>query len=161
MPGYAVNEKQSKQLATVMADLSVEAEADAVFMTDYGGNIIAHVAQTEGEFVHTLAALAAGSFCATRELASLIGEPTFHSIFHQGQRAGIYIQSVGSNFLIFVIFGKNATPGLVKLYVEKASKELEPVLQQVDGQSTVSAGGSKMLFEINEKESVFKQAGAE
>lgn len=157
MTGYTITEAQSKSLSAVLSDLAVQGEADAVFMSDYGGNIIAHFSQSQEAVMQTMAALAAGSFCATRELAGLIGEPTFHSIFHQGQHACIYMQSVAANFLLLVIFGKSTTAGLIKLYVEKACRELEPIIQEVVGQTPESVGCGKS-FEIDTVKPLFRKS---
>lgn len=163
MADAAVTDIQSKQLSTSLADLLVQAEADAVFMSDYGGNLIAHITppRPDDNALHTIAALAAGSFCATRELAALIGEPTFSSVFHQGCHNSIFMQSVASNFLILVIFGDRTTPGLVKLYVEKTCQELEPILEQVGDHVAAAAATRAESFEMRQDDDVFgKEADA-
>ncbi len=158
MPGYAISEEQSEKLNTALSDLAVQAEADAVFMSDCGGNMIAHFAQSESSAIPTIAALAAGSFAATRELATLIGEPTFHLIYHQGKETSIYMQSV-LDFLLLVIFGRSTTVGLVKLYVEKASKELEPILKAIDGISETPAKDSAHPLELDQSSGIFGPGG--
>jgi predicted regulator of Ras-like GTPase activity (Roadblock/LC7/MglB family) len=149
MQGYSVSVEQSERLNTIISDLSVQAEADAVFLTDYSGNILASIEQDSNRNADNVAALAAGSFSATRELASLIGEPSFYSIYHKGQHASIYMQSVTTDILVFVVFGKGTTVGLVKLYVDKANRELEPILEEMLGQTIADAGGKAQEFEID------------
>lgn len=157
MLGYVLTEKRSKLLNAALADLLVLAEADAVFMSDYGGNMVANSASAaDDDTMCTMTALAAGSFAATRELASLIGEPSFHSVFHQGQRASIYIQNITANFLVLVIFGKSTTAGLVKLYVDKASKELQPILQEM-AQGGMDSAEASTTFEIDTSAKVFRE----
>jgi predicted regulator of Ras-like GTPase activity (Roadblock/LC7/MglB family) len=156
MPGYAVTSRQSELINTAISDLLVMAEADAVFVIDSGGNIIAsNTPKSDDISIQTMAALAAGSFSATRELAGMIGEPGFHSIYHQGENAGICIFNVASNFLILVLFGKTTTQGLVRLYVDKAGKEVEMILRQIDGQS-IDAASQGEKFELDDNAGVFK-----
>ena len=150
MMGYAINEKQSKLLEAALEKLSVEAEADSAFMMDYGGNILAYVSPTEDESMQTVAALAAGSFAATRELAGMIGETGFQSILHKGDESSMYMHNVADNFLILVIFGSLTTPGLVRLYVEKTGNEIDPILEEVANQSLSSMGGDAPAFELND-----------
>ena len=158
MRGFAVTERQSLALNRALNDLLVLSESNAVFMTDYGGNLIAYNTSDEvDDTVYTIAALAAGSFSATRELAGLIKEPEFHSIHHQGKNSSIYMQSVASDFLVLVIFGKETTAGLVKLYVEKAKKDIEPIVEEMCGQSTVSAAQGSQPFEMDKTAPVFKK----
>ena len=160
MMGQAVSEKQSRQLNVTLSDLMVLSEAEAVFLSDHGGNLIAYTTAAEADdTIYTIAALAAGSFSATRELASLIKEPEFHSIFHQGEINSIYMQGIAKDFLVLVIFGKRTTAGLVKLYVEKAAKEIEPVIAQINSQSVETAAGpGKKLFEMKTDSDVFKKS---
>jgi predicted regulator of Ras-like GTPase activity (Roadblock/LC7/MglB family) len=151
MSGYAITEAQAKILSTALGDLAVEAEADAVLMSDYSGNIMADISRYEDYTIQTLAALAAGSFVATRELAGMIGEPGFRSVFHHGEQASMYIHNVTGDFLILVVFGPGTTVGLVKLYVERASREIEPILESITGQDV----GAGQTFEMDTSGSIF------
>ena len=45
--------------------------------------------------LEAMAALIAGSFAATKELARLLGEEEFTTMFHQSQRENIQISLVG------------------------------------------------------------------
>jgi predicted regulator of Ras-like GTPase activity (Roadblock/LC7/MglB family) len=158
----AVTEEQSKAIHTVLSDFLVLSEANAAFLSDNGGNLIAFTTTTDSpdDSIYTIAALAAGSFCATRELASLIKEPSFHSIFHQGDKTSIYMRSIGSDYLILVIFGKNTPVGLVKLYADRATQELDPVLKQIDAQVGQSGVGLGNIFELSGKDAFRKKPGA-
>ena len=156
MLGYALSEEQGKLLNSALEDLLVESEAQALFISDYGGNIIAHVAVGEDNFMETVAALAAGSFSATRELAGLIGEKSFHSVWHKGDESSIYIQCVANDFLVLAIVGKNVTQGLAKLYIDKSRKQIEPILLDTSGQSASEAGAEAGSFQFNEHSEVFE-----
>lgn len=145
---YAVDETQSKVLTQALAGLRTLAEADAVFLSDYGGNLLAcNGRDSDDPVVHTMSALAAGSFSATRELAALIKESAFHSIVHQGEKTSILLCGVGNDFVVLVVFSRKTTAGLVKLYVEKMVREIEPVLQAVARQS-VQKTGAGHVFEL-------------
>ncbi len=147
--GWAVTAEQVKALNTVLAELLIQSEADGVFMSDYGGNLIAYsTTDEEDDSMHTMSALAAGSFVATRELAALIGETSFRSMFHQGSIASIYIHCVLNKYLVLVVFKSNTTAGLVKLYVEKADAEIIPVIERMEAQSADAAKNA--VFEFND-----------
>ena len=155
MSSGTVTEEQSKLLTTVLSDIAVQTEANAVFLSDYGGNIIAHISPAGDETIQNIAALAAGSFSATRELAGMIGEPTFSSVFHKGEHSSIFIQSIARSFLMLVIFGKETTIGLVKLYVEKACQELDPLLRKMQDQGVAAQPAAKP-FEMTSGAPIFK-----
>jgi len=150
-----VTEEQNRLMTAVLTDLAAQAEAEAVFLGDAGGNIIACISTPGDESVQTIAALAAGSFSATRELAKLIGETSFSSIYHKGDHSSIYIQTIGGNYLLLIVFGKGTAVGLVKLYVDKACHELGPFLSEISGQKGSAARG-KSSFEMADTDQVFK-----
>lgn len=138
MPGVMITAEQSKELEQLLSSMLVQTEAQSVYMCDYAGNIIHRVVTTEqGPMEQTIAALASGSFVATNELAMLIGEATFHSVYHKGERASIYMQSLGKDYLVLVIFSNTTTIGLVKLYVDRTCQELGSLLGVVETQKEI------------------------
>jgi predicted regulator of Ras-like GTPase activity (Roadblock/LC7/MglB family) len=155
MGGYAISEQQSIALNDAIASLSTQAEAQATFLSDSMGNIIAHAADYEDGKTQTMAALAAGSFAATRELAALVGEPAFHSILHKGAKSSIFIQSITTDFILLVVFGQDTTPGLVKLYADKACKQLHSTVLEMSTQSTVNVSDGKTTFEMDADAQLF------
>jgi len=140
---------QGRLLNGAVSDLIVKAEAEGAILCDDAGNVLAQAAMGQASHVQTIAALGAGSFAATRELAAMIGEKSFQSIHHQGEKANIYVRSVASVFFILVVFEKKTTAGLVKLYVERMSEEIRPTLRQVAAQTCEAAGGNFAAFELD------------
>lgn len=155
MKELVVTEVQNRLMTSVLTDLAAQAEAEAVFLGDTGGNILACISPPGSETVQTIAALAAGSFAATRELAKMIGETSFSSIYHKGENSSIYIQTIQGSFLLLVIFGKGTAVGLVKLYVDKASQELVPFLNALTGQKS-SDFNKAQPFEMADSADIFK-----
>ena len=153
--GSAISKEQAGALYQTVSDLMVQSEARAVFVTDQGGNVLtsSHT-MTESE-VQTLAALAAGSFAATRELAAITGEGKFQAISHEGEKGGIYVRCIADSFLIIVIFEKTTTLGLVKLYSAKAAHRLVGVLTQISTQTISSARTEGVNFQLQNSDSVF------
>lgn len=148
--------EQSRVLSKAISDLIVQAEASEAYLADEDGNVIAQTSSHDSASVQSIAALSAGSFSATRQLAGLLGESMFQSVFHQGHNTNLYMQSIASQFLILVVFARNTTVGLVKLYVKKMIEDLEPLLQEITGQTTANVGASREAFEIESDTTVFK-----
>lgn len=63
--------------------------------------------------VTIIAALAAGSFAATKELARRIGEVEFNALYQQGNGSNIFIDSVDKDTIFLPSFGRRTTVGLV------------------------------------------------
>lgn len=131
------------------------AEAKAVYLCDKGGSIISLHSRV-GQFPQedNMAALAAGSFFATQELARLIGQEGFQCVFHQGHEASIYMQNMTSDMLLLVIFGSDSNAGLVRLYAKQAAKALVKIFEEAEDEAEQGTGqgngGLGMQFEIDE-----------
>jgi predicted regulator of Ras-like GTPase activity (Roadblock/LC7/MglB family) len=155
MLGYAIDEQQCDLFGLALTDLSVQAEANAVILMDTGGNILASICKADDGVLSTVAALAAASFSATRELSTLLGESGFNAIHHQGDDSSIFIQNAAGEFLMIVVFDKNTTAGLVRLYVGKTIQELEPELFRVAGQGYQLTDRPNAVFEFDETSDLF------
>ena len=149
MSTAALSQQQSESLGRILSGLNKECEANAVVVADIGGNILAQDTHLEERVIETVAALAGGSFSATRELAHVIGEPGFKAIFHRGRKSGILIQALRGDFLILVLFGENSIEGLVRLCLKKVTPQIETILDETEGQTAESAGATE-AFEVQE-----------
>ena len=111
-----LDEKFYNLLKEDLDDFLENSEANAVMLCDRGGNIIISSGDTVDESVDIISALVAGSFAATQQLASVLGEDEFTAIFHQGTKTSIFISAVGEEALILSLFDNTTTAGLVKMY---------------------------------------------
>ena len=152
----AVTVEQSRLLGKAISDLVVQTEASEAYLTDYDGNVIAQTSPHDSGAVQGIAALSAGVFSATRQLAGLMGESMFHSVLHQGHNTNLYMQSIASLFLVLVVFSRNTTVGLVKLYVKKMGEELDPILQEMSRQTTAATGAAREAFQFDPGTAVFE-----
>ncbi len=95
--------------------------------------------------VESIAALVAGSFAATREMARLLGEQQFTSLFHQGQRDSIQLQLIGDRTLLAVVFDDRTNLGLVRFYAQEAVRNIEGILREL------SEGRSEGTEQLSER----------
>ncbi|MGF1655912.1 MAG: roadblock/LC7 domain-containing protein [Verrucomicrobiales bacterium] len=115
-------------LDNVLQDYLQRSESDLIVVIDKGGNLIAQVGDLEVMDVTVIAALAAGSFAATKELARRIGEVEFNALYHQGNGSHIFMNSVDEDTIMITVFGANTTVGLVRFYSASAATSLAEVL---------------------------------
>ena len=93
------------------ADFLKKADADLTVVIDRGGNVISQFGDVAVMDVTIIAALAAGSFAATRELARRIGEVEFNALYHQGNGSHIFMNSVDDDTIMITVFGRRTTVG--------------------------------------------------
>jgi predicted regulator of Ras-like GTPase activity (Roadblock/LC7/MglB family) len=132
-------EEEIEQIDKVLTRLIKEAEAKCALLVDKDGHLI-----TRQGFTHTLdttalAALLAGSFASTKEIARLVGEPEFSVLFHQGKRDHIHISLIGERSILVVIFDDRTTIGMVRLYAKEIGESLQEILSNA-GKKTKSDG---------------------
>ena len=114
----------------VLQDYLQKSESDLAVIIDKGGNVISQFGDHEVMDVTIIAALAAGSFAATKELARRIGEVEFQQLYHQGSGSHIYMNSVDEDTIMITVFGtRETTVGLVRHYSTGACQNLSALLR--------------------------------
>jgi len=81
--------------------------------------------------VTIIAALAAGSFAATRELARRIGEIEFNALYHQGNGSHVFMNSVDDDTIMITVFGSRTTVGLVRFYSAATAQNVANILKSL------------------------------
>jgi predicted regulator of Ras-like GTPase activity (Roadblock/LC7/MglB family) len=115
----------------VLEDFLTKAEAELTVVIDRGGNVISQFGDMGVTDVTIIAALAAGSFAATRELARRIGELEFNALYHQGNGNHIFMNSVDEDTIMITVFGVRTTVGLVRFYSAAAAHRVAEVLKSL------------------------------
>lgn len=117
----------------ILADFLKKAEAELTVVIDRGGNVISQFGDVAVMDVTIIAALAAGSFAATRELARRIGEVEFNALYHQGNGSHIFMNSVDDDTIMITVFGSRTTVGLVRFYSAATAHALATLLKSLHG----------------------------
>lgn len=129
--GMVIYEEQAEQINQLLTKLIKGAEAKCALLVDKDGHLITRQGFTHSLDTTALAALLAGSFASTREIARLVGEPEFSVLFHQGKRDHIHISLVGERSILVVIFDDRTTIGMVRLYAKEIGVELTKTFENV------------------------------
>jgi predicted regulator of Ras-like GTPase activity (Roadblock/LC7/MglB family) len=115
----------------VLADFLNKSEADLTVVIDRGGNVISQYGDMTVIDVTIIAALAAGSFAATKELARRIGEVEFNALYHQGNGNHIFMNSVDDETIMITVFGRKTTVGLVRFYSGSTAQAVGSLLRSL------------------------------
>jgi predicted regulator of Ras-like GTPase activity (Roadblock/LC7/MglB family) len=101
-----------------------ESNARSALLVDRSGQLVA----TAGDSPHfdptAFATLTAADFSANDQLARLIGETEFSSLFHQGEQESMYLVDVARRVILVILFDNRTTLGLVRLKVKPTVEEL-------------------------------------
>ncbi len=115
----------------ILGEFLQKAEAELTVVIDRGGNVISQFGDISVMDVTIIAALAAGSFAATKELARRIGEIEFNALYHQGNGNHIFMNSVDEDTIMITVFGKRSTVGLVRFYSTATAQRVSELLQSL------------------------------
>ena len=115
----------------ILGDFLKKADADLTVVIDRGGNVISQFGDISVMDVTIIAALAAGSFAATKELARRIGEVEFNALYHQGNGSHIFMNSVDDDTIMITVFGRRTTVGLVRFYSASAAQNVGALLKSL------------------------------
>ncbi len=116
-------------LDSLLGDFLQKAEARLTIVIDRGGNVISQFGDVNATDVTIMAALAAGAFAATRELARRIGEVEFTALFHQGNGNHMFMNSVDDETIMITVFSSRTTLGLVRFYSGQTAQKVGALMK--------------------------------
>lgn len=102
--------------------------ARCAILVDRDGHLVTRRGEADAETLDSVSALIAGSFAATREIARLLGEEQFTTMFHQGVRDSIQISLAGERALFATVFDDRTNLGLVRFYAQETTRHLQEIL---------------------------------
>jgi len=109
--------------------------ARCALLIDKEGHLVTRRGDSMQASVESISALVAGSFAATREMARLLGEDQFTTMFHQGGRDSIQISLVGDRALFAMVFDDRTNLGLVRYYAVETTKRIAAILSEIDARA--------------------------
>ena len=131
---FILQEHQFQRLKVVLARLCVECAARVVFLIDRDGQPIAFHGDIGDMDTTSFSSLAAGNVAATSSMAEIIGEDSFPSVFHEGERESIFISIIGRSLLV-TVFDQRSTLGLVKIRTKRGSYDVASILDEATADS--------------------------
>jgi predicted regulator of Ras-like GTPase activity (Roadblock/LC7/MglB family) len=108
-----------------------ESNARCALLVDRTGQLVATVGEQPKFDPTAFATLTAADFSANDQLARLIGETDFNSLFHQGEKESMYLADVARRVILVVLFDNRTTLGLVRLKMKQTVDELTKLFEQV------------------------------
>src|SRR5881628_22825 len=116
-----------------------ESSARCALLVDRSGQLVATVGEQPKFDPTAFATLTAADFSANDQLAKLIGENEFNSLFHQGEKESMYLADIAHRVILVVLFDNRTTLGLVRLKMKPTVQELTELFQQVFARGTTAA----------------------
>lgn len=104
-----------QQLDQLLASFLGETHASCAVLVDRSGRLLTAVGDTSSLDQITFASLVAGDFAASDQLAALLGEKEFSSLYHQGECRSMFLADVAGWAILAALFDGRTTLGMVRL----------------------------------------------
>ena len=118
-------------ITTSLQKFLFESNARCALLVDRSGQLVATVGEQPHFDPTAFATLTAADFSANDQLAKLIGETDFNSLFHQGEKESMYLADVARRVILVVLFDTRTTLGLVRLKMKETVGELTRLFEEV------------------------------
>jgi len=128
---WTIYEEDYWAITSVLKELLKNSNSQSVLLIDKTGQMIASVGVEPDFDLMSFASLCAADFEANSQLAKLIGEKDFSTLYHQGADDSMYLSRVAEHIILVVLFNKRTTLGLVRLRVKKAVEGLNSILSRL------------------------------
>ena len=132
-------EEDIEQLDAILARFLEASQSKCALLVDKDGHLVTKKGFTQAFDTMSLAALVAGAFASTREVARLLGETEFSVMFHQGRNEHIHITLVTERALLVIVFDDRTTIGMVRLYAEDLGKRVAGIFERAQERAKTKA----------------------
>jgi predicted regulator of Ras-like GTPase activity (Roadblock/LC7/MglB family) len=128
---WSFEEQDARRIDELLQGFLQESEARCALLVDRTGQLITIAGERPTFDFTAFASLAAADFSANDQLASMIGEQEFSSLFHQGEKDSMYLADVAKRVILVVLFDDRATLGMIRIKVREIVRELSDVFSQL------------------------------
>lgn len=144
---WAFTEDDFGAITEALQRFLFDSNARCALLVDRTGQLVATVGEQPDFDPTAFATLTAADFSANDQLAKLIGESDFSTLFHQGERESMYLADVARRLILVVLFDNRTTLGLVRLKMKHVVEELTRLFEGVFARPRAGeAGGGPGLL---------------
>ena len=128
---WSFEEQDARRIDQLLHAFLHESNARCALLVDRTGQLITIAGERPAFDSTAFASLAAADFSANDQLASMIGEQEFSSLFHQGEKESMYLADVAKRVILVVLFDDRATLGMIRIKIRNVVRELSVVFTEL------------------------------
>src|SRR5436190_13708515 len=128
---WSFTEDDFAEITRALERFLTDCNARCALLVDRTGQLVATVGDRPNFDPTAFATLTAADFSANDQLAKLIGENDFNSLFHQGEKESMYLADIARRVIIVVLFDNRTTLGMVRLKMKATVDELSKFFEEV------------------------------
>lgn len=108
-----------------------QSRARCALLIDRTGRVLAYAGDTGGFDQTTFASLVAADFAANDQLAALLGEAEFSSLYHHGPRHSMYLADLSGWAILASLFDEKTTLGLVRVKARGFGPDFRTIFEEL------------------------------
>lgn len=128
---WSFTEDDFGAITSALERFLTDCNARSALLVDRTGQLVATCGERPNFDPTAFATLTAADFSANDQLAKLIGENDFQSLFHQGEKESMYLADIARRVILVVLFDNRTTLGLVRLKIKATVTELTQLFEKV------------------------------
>lgn len=140
---WTFTDDDAEAVTAALRRLLRESHARCALVVDRAGQLVLTVGEAPAHSAFdatAFASLTAADYAANDQLARLLGERDFATLFHQGERESMYLADVARRVILVVLFDTGTTLGLVRLKLRAAVDELAARFEAMFAPAQASGG---------------------
>jgi predicted regulator of Ras-like GTPase activity (Roadblock/LC7/MglB family) len=142
---WSFTEDDFGAITSALESFLTECNARCAILVDRTGQLVATVGERPNFDPTAFATLTAADFSANDQLAKLIGENDFSTLFHQGEKESMYLADIARRVILVVLFDNRTTLGLVRLKMRQTVLLLTQLFEQVFARGAAGASAPNSL----------------
>ena len=127
----SLSESDAEQLTSLLRSFVGETQAHCALLCDRSGRLLTKSGDTDSMDNITFASLVAGDFAASDQLARLLGETEFSSLYHAGDGRSMYLADVSGYGILAAIFDGQTTLGMIRLKSRTTVPRLSALFEEM------------------------------
>ena len=121
---WSFDEEDLTAMTRAVSQFLAGTGAHSALVVDRSGLLVTTIGRPLHFDPIVFATLTAADFSANDQLARLIGETDFTTLFHQGEKESMYVADVARRLILVVLFDNRTPIGLVRLRMKPVVAEL-------------------------------------
>ena len=127
----SLSETDAALLTSLLDGFLGETHAYCALLCDRSGRLLTESGNTGAIDRITFASLVAGDFAASDQLARLLGEEEFSSLYHAGEGRSMYLADVSGYSILAAVFDASTTLGMIRLRSRTTVPKLSAVFDGI------------------------------
>ncbi len=136
----SITENDAAQLTTLLNSFIAETQARCALLCDRSGRLLMKTGDTGAMDNITFASLVAGDFAASDQLARLLGEDEFSSLYHAGEGRSMFLADVSGYSILAAVFDAKTTLGMIRLKSRTTVPRLVTVFDEMAKRPRTAVG---------------------